>query len=112
IAVTVCRDAVFETDEAFTVVLSGPTNATITAATGTGTIQNDDTAPTFSINDQSLTEGNGASTSTLTFTVSKAGSTALSSTVAFTTTPGTATGGAACGAGIDYVSTSGTLTFS
>ena len=35
-------DSVNEPNETFTVVLSAPTNATIGAGTGTGTIQNDD----------------------------------------------------------------------
>ena len=109
--VTVCRDATFELDETFTVSLSTPTNATIGDGTGTGTIQNDDTAPTFAINDQTVNEGNPSGTTTMTFTVTKTGTTAVSSTVAYTTTPGTAIGGAACGAGVDYMSTSGTLTF-
>jgi hypothetical protein len=42
ITVVVVADAVLEANETFTVVLSGPTNATITTATGTGTITNDD----------------------------------------------------------------------
>jgi hypothetical protein len=42
ITVAVVADAVLEANETFTVVLSNPSNATITTATGTGTIQNDD----------------------------------------------------------------------
>ena len=72
-AVTVCRDATFEADETFNVNLSSPTNATIVDGSGLGTIQNDDTAPTFAINDVSATEGNGGGTTTLTFTVTKTG---------------------------------------
>ena len=46
--------------------------------------------------------------------VTKTGATALAATVDFATAPGTtnpATSGAACGAGVDYVSQNGTLTF-
>ena len=62
INVLVCRDAVFEANETFTVNLSSPTNATTVDATGTGTITNDDTAPTLSINDVTLAEGNAGTT--------------------------------------------------
>ncbi len=56
-AVTVCRDAVFEANETFTVDLSAPTNATISDGSGLGTITNDDTAPTLAINDVTAAEG-------------------------------------------------------
>jgi hypothetical protein len=46
ILVPVTGDTTVEPDETFTVALSSPTNATIAAATGTGTIVNDDAAPT------------------------------------------------------------------
>jgi uncharacterized repeat protein (TIGR01451 family) len=42
ITILVNGDTVFEPDEAFTVNLSAPTNATILTSTGTGTIVNDD----------------------------------------------------------------------
>lgn len=45
IIVTVNGDMKFEPNETFTVNLSGATNATITTAQGTGTINNDDNAP-------------------------------------------------------------------
>ena len=54
--------------------LSNPTNATIADGQGVGTINNDDTAPSFSINDVQVTEGNSG-TSTATFTVTKSGAT-------------------------------------
>lgn len=44
--VTVNGDTIYEGSETFTVTLSNPTNATITTATATGTITNDDSAPT------------------------------------------------------------------
>src|SRR5207237_3303277 len=49
ITVLVNGDTKFETDEAFTVHLSGATNATISDADGGGTIVNDDAAASFSI---------------------------------------------------------------
>ncbi|MCH4903198.1 hyalin, partial [Cylindrospermopsis raciborskii CHAB3438] len=45
ITVNVSGDNTVEPDEGFTVTLSSPTNATITTATATGTINNDDNQP-------------------------------------------------------------------
>src|SRR4029079_4215968 len=62
-------DTKFETDEAFNLKLSTPTNATIADDTGVGTIQNDDTQPTISVNDVSHAEGNSGQTA-YAFTIS------------------------------------------
>src|SRR5258705_445387 len=83
ITVLVNGDTKFEADEAFTVHLSGASGARISDALGDGTIANDDTDPTFAIDDVTHNEGNGGTTS-YTFTVTKTGSTALSSSVNFT----------------------------
>src|SRR2546422_623554 len=98
-------DTKFETDEAFTVHLSGATNATISVADGTGTIVNDDAAPSLSIDDVSHNEGN-AGTTAYVFTVTKTGSTALSSSVDYQTVDGTAVV-----TDNDYQASSGTLSF-
>ncbi|NBQ41532.1 MAG: hypothetical protein EBU23_02900, partial [Mycobacteriaceae bacterium] len=45
VSVSVTGDATVEPDETFTVTLTNPTGATLAAATATGTITNDDTAP-------------------------------------------------------------------
>jgi uncharacterized protein len=62
VVVQVQGDTTFETDETFGVTLSGATGgATIATATATGTILNDDAAPsagTISIADASVVEGN------------------------------------------------------
>lgn len=52
-------DELFEPTEAFRVVLSNPTNATLSDADGAGTITNDDAtpAPTMSVSDASAAEG-------------------------------------------------------
>ncbi|CAK0765776.1 MSHA biogenesis protein MshQ [Gammaproteobacteria bacterium] len=42
ISVTICGDTTYEVDEAFTVTLSAPTNATLGTSTATGTLLNDD----------------------------------------------------------------------
>ena len=118
IAVTLCGDTVYEKNETFLVNLSGATGATITDSQGVGTINNDDTQPTLSINDVTLNENNGGTTS-FNFTVTKTGSTEVTATVNFATANGTtdpATAGAAgtCSPGSgtpDYETQSGSLTF-
>ena len=105
ITVLVNGDTTFEADETFTVHLSGATNATIGTADGTGTIVNDDAPPSFSIDNVTHNEGD-VGTTNFVFTVTKTGSTGLSSSVNFTTLDGTATI-----ADNDYQSNTGTLTF-
>ena len=104
--VNVNGDTTVERDETFFVNLSAPTNATIAAAQGTGTILNDDAAavPTLSINNVSANEGNSGTTPFV-FTVTLSAASASTVTVSYATGGGTAT------AGSDYVATSGTLTF-
>jgi hypothetical protein len=110
VTVSVIGDRVDEQDETFTVNLSAPVNGTIQDGTGVGTIVDDDgsgggTTPTISISDASVTEGNKGSLMAA-FTVTLSTSSTNTVTVAFATANGTAV------AGSDYVSTSGTLTFS
>ncbi len=106
VAVKVTGDTAVESDETFTVTLANASGATVSRATATGTITNDDVAvkPTVSISDVSVAEGNsGTSNANFTVTLSKAATTAV--TVGYSTANGTAT------AGSDYTPTSGTLTF-
>jgi subtilase family protein/Calx-beta domain-containing protein/fervidolysin-like protein len=110
VSVTVCGDTTFEPDETFFVNLTLPTNATIADGQGVGTIQNDDTQPTISINDVSSDEGN-AGTTTFSFTVTLNHASSVPTTVNYSTADDTASGAAACAAGVDYQSTAGTLTF-
>jgi hypothetical protein len=84
--------------------LSNPTNVTILNGQGTVTIGDNDSTPSLSINNVSVTEGDtGAVTATVTVTLSAASGRTV--TVNYATANGTATAGA------DYTSTSGTLTF-
>ena len=83
VSVTVTGDAVDEPDETVVVTLSAPSNATIPdgAASGTGTITDDDAAPTvtLALADSSIAE-NG-DTTTATATLSHASSAATTVTV-------------------------------
>ena len=105
--VVVNGDATVEPDETLTLTLSSPSGATLATSSATGTITNDDVAPTLptaSIGNASKAEGNsGTSNMTFTVTLSKASTTPV--TVQYATANGTAT------AGQDYVAASGTITF-
>jgi len=102
--VTVHGDTTYETDEGLTLDLSNANGATIADDSGTGTITNDDVAPTFAIDDVAVAEG-GTGITSLTFTVTKSGATQLASSVHYTTSGGAAT------VGVDYTGNSGTLSF-
>jgi len=102
--ITVNGDVLDETNETFDITLSNPGNATIADGSGLGTITDDDVAPTLSVNDVSVTEGN-AGTKTATFTVT------LSAASGKTVTVDWATANASAMQPSDYVAGSGTLTF-
>jgi hypothetical protein len=104
ISIPVVADAVNELDETFTVALSGATAATVTAASGTGTITNDDPLPSLSVSSPSLVEGNN-NTPAMNFVVTLSAASAQTVTVNYATADGSAV------AGSDYTSRSGTLTF-
>jgi large repetitive protein len=103
VQVTVYGDTTYELGETVTLDLSNPTNAPIGKAQAIGTISNDDPAPTVSVGDATVVEGN-AGTSLLTFVVSLVGNSDLDASFDFATSDATATAGA------DYVAGSGTLT--
>jgi CSLREA domain-containing protein len=105
ISIPSTEDSVYEGNENFFVGIANPTNATITVNSGVGTITENDSPPSFTIDDVTHDEGNSSTTS-YTFTVTRTGSTAVGSTVNFTTLDGTATV-----ADSDYQTNSGTLTF-
>ncbi|MBV9469462.1 MAG: CSLREA domain-containing protein, partial [Abitibacteriaceae bacterium] len=104
VAVIVNGDTLNEPDETFTLVLSDPTHATIADNQGVGTITNDDSPPSLSINDVSVPEGDSGTTPA-TFTVSLSAASGQTVTVKYATADGTATAPA------DYAAASGTLTF-
>jgi hypothetical protein len=101
--ITVNGDTDLELDEAFTVVLTNPTNATVTDASGTGTILDDEVEPVVSVGNALVTEGDSGS-SALTFTVSLSRAGLVTATVDWATSDGTAV------APGDYAGASGTAT--
>lgn len=111
ITILVNGDTVFEGGETFTVHLSGNAGGNISDADGTGTIVNDDAAPTLAINDVTFSgvdarqKGKGTEGAVTGFTVTLTGTAQAPVTVGFNTVDGTAV------AGEDYTATSGTLTF-
>ncbi|QQR74581.1 MAG: hypothetical protein IPJ17_03040 [Holophagales bacterium] len=88
--VAVAGDTLDEPNETFTLNLSTPVNATILDGTGVGTITDDDAAPTLSVSDCTVTEGNSG-TVNCAFTVSLSVASGQSVTVSRTTANGTAT---------------------
>lgn len=97
-------DLLNEANETFLVNLSSPLNATIADNQGAGTILNDDAAPSLTINDVSVSEGNtGTKNLTLTVTLSKASGQTVA--VNYATADGIARSTS------DYVAKTGTLTF-
>ena len=102
--VAVLADAIDEANETVTLTLSSASNATISDATGTLTITDDDATPSLSINDVTTSNENAANA---TFTVTLSAASGQTVSVSYATSNGTAT------AGSDYTAVSATtLTFS
>src|SRR5690606_11531087 len=98
VAVPTVGDALYEGDETFTATLTNPVGASLGRATGTGTIVDDETPLTVSIDSASGAEGTD-----VVFTVSLSGASATDVTVTLDTADGTATSPA------DYSAQSGLL---
>ena len=93
-------DTTDEGNETFTLTLSGPTNATLGDATGTGTINDAAGQPTLNVSGASADEGKAVN-----FAVTLSVASAQQVTVNYATSSGTAT------SGTDFTATNGTLTF-
>ena len=98
------NDVLDEIDESFTVGLSGPVDATVDPTPGLGTITDNDPLPALSIDDVTVTEGDGANVNA-NFTVSLGAPSGRLVTVDFSTADGTAT------APGDYQTGNGTVSF-
>ena len=103
IVVQVVGDLVDEPNKTFTVRLANATNGTIEDGTATGTIIDNEGAPSLSVNDVSTAEEN-AGTTPLQFTVALTSPSGLPVTVQYATAPDTATAA-------DFTATSGSLSF-
>ncbi len=89
--VPVCGDTVDELNESFAVTLSNPTFGALgSPASVTTTITDDDAAPIISVSDVSACEVNSPDTQAFVFTITRAGASALTSTVTVNTVSGTA----------------------
>jgi hypothetical protein len=104
IGVTVWGDLLDEASEFFTINLTNPQNGTISRSQGVGTIQDNDPLPTLTINNVTVTEGDGTPQS-VQFTVRLSAASGKTVTVNYATADQTAV------AGRDYAAKSGMLTF-
>ncbi|MCC6179481.1 MAG: hypothetical protein IT305_29580 [Chloroflexi bacterium] len=105
LVVLVIGDTVVEGNETLTLTLSNPSiGAVLGTATATGTIVDDEGAPTLSVSGGQVEEGDSGTTP-LAFTVTLMGTSSQAIAVQYATADGTAT------AGQDYQAASGTLTF-
>ena len=100
VAIALTDDAADEPDETFSLELQSSVNATVLTGTATGTIRDNDAAPSLSVADGSGEEG-----STVAFEVVLSGATDRAVAVEYATSDGTAR------AGDDYVAAGATLRF-
>ena len=108
VSVTIVDDNIFELDETLSIDLLNPTNATLAGgggSVGTVTIQDDDVAPTISIQETAaITEGDGSAQTQVDIEVVLTNVLYTDVTVEFATSDGTAT------AGQDYVGATNSVT--
>jgi uncharacterized repeat protein (TIGR01451 family) len=103
VTVPLTGDVTTEPDETFTLTIYAASNAVITTAAGTGTITNDDTEPTVTINDPSVTEGDSG-TKSMKFTVTIDHPSSQTISVPFSLADDTAN------VGVDYNTNGGSFT--
>ncbi|MHC5743660.1 MAG: Calx-beta domain-containing protein [Nostoc sp.] len=106
LSIGIIGDNKSETDETFSVNLLGATNAAIADSLGVYTIIDDDSQPTITISDVSVTEENTGTTTNANFTISLSNPSYQQVTVNFNTIDGTADA-----TDSDYNPASGTITF-
>jgi large repetitive protein len=104
VTVDVLGDLVDEPDQPFSLTLSGAVNAVIGRAVARATIVDNDAAPSVSISDVAISEGNSG-TKALNFTLILSAPSEIRSRVQYQTADGTAS------AGSDYVAKTGEVVF-
>jgi len=104
VSVTVNGDTIDEDDETMQLVVTNPTYGTVTGSPATGTIIDNDAAPTMSIASASSAEGD-ATGNPVNFVVTLSAASGKTITVNYATAGGTAT------EGTDYTAAAGMLTF-
>lgn len=114
IQIPIADDATTETDETFSISLSTANLEALGAPVKlVVTVQDHDTVPTIRVDGVNVVEGNAGTTTDALVTISLSAATGRAVSVDFTTiNAGGALGGASCNnPGVDYVSASGTLSF-
>ena len=104
VTVSVLGDTTYEANETFYLDLSNPVNAYFSDMYGVGTITNDDAAPTLSVNDVSVTEGDSGQAQ-VTFQISLSTASTQTVSVNWASAEGTAT------VGSDYPNQYGSINF-
>ena len=104
IQVSILCDDLPEGDESFTVLLSSPSGMVINDGSATGTIIDNDTGPTVSISDETITECSGGGTHQIFVGVSLSFALTAPVEIGYQTSDGTAL------AGSDYIAQSGVRT--
>jgi hypothetical protein len=113
--VTICGDTIDEIDETLVVNLTNPRNAAAEQSRGTGTITDDDASPTATI--ASVTQAEGDAQSNMVFTVRLSAASGRTVTVNYATaadtgaSAATPSADATCSEHDDYLSRTGTATF-
>jgi hypothetical protein len=107
VTISLIGDAVNEATETFSLTLANANGATIRDAQAVGTISDDDIAPSVSVGDASVTEGDTGSVNAV-FAVTLSGASSQTVTVSYAASNGT-TNPATVGS--DYTAANGTLTF-
>jgi hypothetical protein len=114
IQIPIADDAITETDETFTLRLSQNLDLETLGSPATilVTVQDHNTVPTIRVEGGNVIEGNAGTTTDALFTISLSAATGRAVSVDFTTVSAGALGRGSCNdAGADYVSASGTLSF-
>lgn len=110
VTVSVKGDKILEPNETFTVTLSAPVGLSFADPQGVGTILNNDAAPTLSVADKSVTEGN-TGMKNITFTVTLSAAALATVTANWATAAAGPAGPTVATPNVDFTTANGTVTF-